>query len=102
MLKAGISAKSAQASLAVIAQRLAREYPQDDQGQTVRVYPEKLARPTPSAGRSVPLAAIAFLVLVGLVLLVACVNVANFFSLVPRRAKKKWPSAWPWERGVRV
>jgi predicted permease len=87
MLKPGVTTQHAQASLTVIAQRLAQQYPQADQGQTISVIPEHLARPTPSAGRSIPVAAGAFMILVGLVLLVACVNVANL--LLARAAARK-------------
>ena len=68
-------------------QRLAQQFPQADQGQKISVVPERLARPTPSAGRMLPVAAGAFMVLVGLVLLVACVNVANL--LLARAASRK-------------
>jgi predicted permease len=76
-LKPGLSVQAAQASLTVIAQRLANEYPQTDQGQSIYVYPEQRARPSPSAGRTLPLAATAFLALVGLILVLSCLNVAN-------------------------
>ena len=77
MLKPGVTSKQAEAALAVISQRLAQEYPQSDQGQTARVIPERLARPEPSVADSITLVATVFMLLVGLVLLVACVNVAN-------------------------
>ncbi|MGH9592118.1 MAG: FtsX-like permease family protein, partial [Bryobacteraceae bacterium] len=86
-LKPGVTMRQAHASLAVIAERLAQQYPQADQGQIVSVTPERLSRPTPSAGRSLPIAAGAFLVLVGLVLLVACINVANL--LLARAAARR-------------
>jgi putative ABC transport system permease protein len=76
-LKPGVSVRQAEAALAVIAQRLAREYPHADQGQIARVFPERLARPEPAAADAMPLVASVFFLMVGLVLLVACVNVAN-------------------------
>jgi predicted permease len=76
-LKPGITESQAQAGLAVIADRLAAEYPRDDRGQIVRVFPERLARPEPAAAAALPFIATVFLGLVGLVLLVACINVAN-------------------------
>jgi predicted permease len=76
-LKPGVTPLQAQSNLNVIAQRLAQQYPQTDQGQTARIIPERLARPEPSVSTSITLVATVFMLLVGLVLLVACVNVAN-------------------------
>ena len=76
-LKPGVTAQQAQAALAVIAQRLAQQYPQSDQGLIARVIPEHLARPEASVADSITLVTTVFLLLVGLVLLVACINVAN-------------------------
>ena len=76
-LKPGITTRQAEAVLSVVARQLAEGYPQTDQGWTARVIPEKLARPEPAVANTMPLVATAFLAGVGLVLLVACVNVAN-------------------------
>jgi putative ABC transport system permease protein len=76
-LKPGVSVPQAQAALEVVGQRLAQEYPHADQGQRVRVFPERIARPEPAVADSMPLVATVFLVMVGLVLVVACLNVAN-------------------------
>jgi predicted permease len=86
-LKPGVSAKQAEAALNVIAQRLVQEYPETNQGQIVRVIPERLARPEPAVESSLPLVTAIFLVMVGLVLLVACFNVANL--LLARAAARE-------------
>jgi predicted permease len=76
-LKPGVSMPEAQANLQVIADRLAVEHPETDKDQVVRVFPERISRPDPAAAEYMPLIATAFLTMVGLVLLVACFNVAN-------------------------
>ncbi|MGD0128467.1 MAG: ABC transporter permease [Terriglobia bacterium] len=76
-LKPGITTKQAEASLNVIAERLAKAYPKTNKGQMVRVVPERLARPEPAVESYMPLVTTIFLIMVGLVLLVACFNVAN-------------------------
>jgi predicted permease len=76
-LKPGMTPRQAAAALAVIAKRLSDQYPATDKDQTIRVVPERLARPEPSVADSITLVATVFMLLVGLVLLVACVNVAN-------------------------
>ncbi len=75
--KPGAGAALIQSSLQVIANRLAREYPLTDSNQVVDVFPERLARPEPSAVTGAVLAATVFLAMVGLVLVITCVNVAN-------------------------
>ena len=76
-LKPGVSLAEAQSSVNVVAQRLAEQYPATDKGITLRVIPETLARPQPFANNIVPIIAGLFLVLAALVLLLACMNVAN-------------------------
>jgi predicted permease len=76
-LKPGVTIKQAQASLKVLAQRIATQHPETEKGVEVRLYPEKLARPEPDPENPVPAASVAFMGLAGLVLLVACFNIAN-------------------------
>jgi putative ABC transport system permease protein len=76
-LKADVTLAQAQASVKVITDRLAHQYPATDKGITVRVIPERLARPVPEAADVIPLTAGLFLILAALVLLLACMNVVN-------------------------
>jgi predicted permease len=76
-LKPGVSFSQAQASVNVIASRLAKQYPSTDSNITVRVYRERLARPAPFANNLVAVIASFFLILGALLLLLACMNVAN-------------------------
>lgn len=76
-LKPGVSFSQAQASLNVIAARLATQYPVTDANITVGVYREQLARPRPIANNIVAVIASFFLILGALLLLLASMNVAN-------------------------
>jgi predicted permease len=76
-LRPGVDLAEVQASLNVEAARLAQEHPETNKGITIRVFPERLARPEPDPSGSSSIVATLFLVLAGLVLLVACVNVTN-------------------------
>jgi predicted permease len=76
-LKPGVTLQQAQSSLNVVTARMAEQYPATDKGITVRVVPERLARPQPFPNNVVPFIAGIFLVLAALVLLLACMNVAN-------------------------
>jgi predicted permease len=76
-LKPGVSVRQAQAAVEVLAAQLERQYPVTNRTVRARVIPERLARPEPHSADSNPFVAGVFLLLVGLVLLVACVNVVN-------------------------
>lgn len=87
-LRPAVSRTQAQASLNVIAQRLALQYPKTDAGISVRAVPERLARPIPQLASATPLIAGLFLILAGCVLLLACMNVANLM-LVRANARQR-------------
>src|ERR1700678_2171220 len=76
-LKPDVSLQQAQSSMNVVTARLAEQYPATDKGISVHIVPERLARPQPFPNNIVPFIAGVFLALAGLVLLLACMNVAN-------------------------
>ena len=76
-LKPGITIPQARASFNVIAERLAQQYPDTNKGISVAVYAERLARPEPDPDNNMPVISAIFLTLAGLVLLLACFNIAN-------------------------
>ncbi|HXZ34125.1 MAG TPA: ABC transporter permease [Terriglobales bacterium] len=76
-LRPGVSLKQAQAALDVVGQRLAQQYPETDKDRSLRIWPELRARPNPDPNNTMLIISGLFLGLAILVLLLACVNVAN-------------------------
>ncbi|HEY1525796.1 MAG TPA: ABC transporter permease [Candidatus Angelobacter sp.] len=77
VLKPGISRQQAQVSANVVAERLNQQYPETHKSVTYKLYPERLARPDPDPANGMLIVGVLFMVLAGLVLLLACSNVAN-------------------------
>jgi predicted permease len=76
-LTSGADFQKANASLAVVAQRLSQQYPDVDKDLGVKAFPELRARPNPDPNNTVLVVSSLFLGLAALVLLLACANVAN-------------------------
>src|SRR5579872_3268322 len=76
-LKPGISIEQARASLNVVAGRLAEQYPDSNKDLGFIVYPEVRSRPNPDPTNTILIISTLFLALASMVLLLACVNVAN-------------------------
>jgi putative ABC transport system permease protein len=72
-----VSLQQAQAVLAVVSQRLAQEYPEAHRELSVVAFPELRSRPNPTPNNTVLVVSSLFLGLAVMVLLLACVNVAN-------------------------
>jgi len=78
-LKPRLALGQARASIDTVAKQLERDHPATNAGRSVRVYSERLTRPEPqNQSQGVVLAAL-FLMLVGAILLIACVNVLGLF-----------------------
>ena len=76
-LKPGVSMDQAQAALQVIGRNLAAEYPQENGGRNVGLLPLAQASIPPQIRDDFERAGGLLMVVVGLVLLIACANVAN-------------------------
>ncbi|MDE3137365.1 MAG: ABC transporter permease [Acidobacteriota bacterium] len=77
LLRAGTGLSQAQAVLNVVAQRISAAHPKTEDGLSLRAYPEREARPEPDPDQTMRTVSVLFLTLAALVLLLACVNVAN-------------------------
>jgi predicted permease len=80
-LRQGASQRQAQAELDVLTRQLEQQYPDTNKTVRMRLIAERLARPEPNSADSNPFVAGVFLILVGMVLLVACVNVVNLLMV---------------------
>jgi putative ABC transport system permease protein len=76
-LKPGVGVAEAQSAVDVVAQRLASQYASTDKGVSVRVMPERLSRPSPDIATTLPAVLALFLLLAGMILALACLNVGN-------------------------
>jgi putative ABC transport system permease protein len=73
----GKTLRDARTEIDVVSKRLAADYPAEHKGTRALTIPENRARPDPSLAGVLPVFAAVFAVMVGLVLLIACANVAN-------------------------
>ena len=76
-LKAGVALSAARAETDVIGRKLVQDYPNDHKGARFMVIPETRARPDPIFADFTPVFVAVFTGMVGLVLFIACANVAN-------------------------
>lgn len=79
-LAPGTTVIQAQQAVTVIGERLAEQYPVTNKGIKYHVIPERLSRPVPLGTNIIIIIAVLFLFLAGLVLLLACLNVANILA----------------------
>ncbi len=76
-LKPGVTVAQAGAAVEIAGKRLAREYPDEHKEAKVFVAREQYCRPDPTTSEITPLVSAVFMALAGLVLLIACANIAN-------------------------
>ncbi len=76
-LKPDVSLKQAQDSMTILAAQMAQEYPEDNEGRSVRLVPLSEARLNPEGNNRLFHISVMLLAIVGTILLIACVNVAN-------------------------
>ena len=94
-LKPGIRRDQAEASLQPLAAALRQQYPDANAGHTIAVQPITTALYSTTGGeRGLAIVSTVLLVIVGLVLLIACSNVANFSWRAQSAGVRKSPFDW--------
>jgi predicted permease len=77
VLKPGVTRQQATVSANVVAQRLNQQFPETHKSVSFYTYPERLSRPDPDPTNGLLIVGVLFMALAGMVLLLACSNVAN-------------------------
>ena len=86
-LRSGVSLQQAQANLQTIAAQLAKEYPNENEGRNVRLLPLAITTLGANGRDAIVMAGALLMTVVGLVLLIACANLANL--LLARGADRR-------------
>ena len=86
-LKPGATRQQAEANLQTIATQLAKEFPNDNEGRSVRLLPLAQTNVGPNGRQLFVTAGVMLMTVVGLVLLIACANLANL--LLARGADRR-------------
>jgi predicted permease len=86
-LQPGVTVEQARAAMKTIASSLAAEYPRDNHGRTCEIYPLNQSALGINQRSQFSLAGTILMSVVGLVLLIACVNLANL--LLAQAAKRE-------------
>jgi hypothetical protein len=98
-LRDGVTVAQAQAAMNILSARLAAEYPREDPGKGITVYATRDVRIHPQLDPALRAVAMVLLGVVGLVLAVACSNLATLLLVRGAGARKKsrcgWRSAQP-------
>src|SRR6266849_6100772 len=106
-LRPNITVQQAEAAMKAIAAGLEKEYPRDNQGRTVVLFPLIESALGINQRRQFSLAGGILMGVVGLVLLIACVNLANLLLAQAAKREKElsircsaaWPACW-WRTGA--